>query len=298
MPAPAETTDAYRDSLAAVRASLLPLLVRWWDDLDGDALDASFTATAASAVALVSVAQTRAAATAPLYLARYLAASGVKSPDRQPLNPRAFAGRCLDGRPLTGPLYAGVVEVKRRIAVGQALPEARAAGLSRVTRAVVTEVADAGRESLAGAMTLERRVNGYRRAVRLPACGRCLVLAGKRAKLEDAFLRHPRCDCINEPDLGGKRPEGDELFGRMTPAEQDHALGKEAAERVRKGDADLSSVVNDPARRGGMTAQRPARRELRAGRKPTPLDLRTEADGDADRYAELMRAHGYLKRLG
>lgn len=298
MPAPEQTTDAYRDTLAGVRAALLPLLVQWWETLDPGELDASFAATAASGVSLVATAQARAAAAAPLYLARYLAASKVRGPAPAALDPRAFAGRCLDGRPLTGPLYAGVVEVKRRVGLGLPLPEARAAGLSRVSRAVVTEVADTARESLAGSMTLDPRVSGYRRAVRLPACGRCLVLSGKPSKLEDAFPRHPRCDCVNEPDLGGKRPDGDRLFERMTPAEQDAALGKAAAESVRSGDASLSSVVAVPtSKRGGMTAQTPAPRRLRTRGKPTPLDLRTVADGDADRYRELLREEGYLRRL-
>lgn len=298
MPAPAAVADRYRNGLNLSRAALLASLTVWWDQLDAGELDATFASTAGDAVALVAAAQRRAATGAPGYVAGYLEALNVRA-DPVRLRPAAFAGRCSDGRPLTGPLYSGVIDVKRRVALGQPLEQARAAGLARVSRAVVTEVTDAGREASQAAMLAERRVKSYVREVRLPACGRCLLLAGKAYSVDAGFDRHPRCDCVPAPHLRGPgdgtvEGTGVELFERMSVAEQDAALGQRDAELVRSGEGSLSAVVNARLKRGGVYTPRPAPKAYRTGRKPTPLDIRTEAGGDRDRYLELMREAGYL----
>lgn len=46
-----------------------------------------------------------------------------------------------------------------------------------------------------------------------------------------------------------KRPTGEELFMAQTPAEQDAAIGKAAAEKIRAGEAKLSDFVHQE--RGG-----------------------------------------------
>jgi hypothetical protein len=299
--APDEVTDRYRAALAGTRTGVLSGLSQWWGQLDPHELDRAFAASSPAAVQLVAAGQARSAGLGPRYLEAFLGASGATDTERQPLAAAAFAGRSVDGRPLTDALYSGVVEVKRRVALGQDLTEARAAGFARITRAVSTELGDTARESLTGSMVLDPHVEGYRRAVRLPACGRCLQLAGKVYRVEAAFLRHPRCDCVNEPHLGGKLDEPEDLFARMSPAEQDAAVGKADAELVRSGERTVSQVVNARAatnKAKGLAAPLPAAQLGRrtVGAKPTPLALRLTAKGDPDRYRELMDAEGYLLR--
>jgi hypothetical protein len=288
---PDELTTRYRRVIDLTRTAAVAALASWWDAVDTDDPE-SFARLAPGAVAVLTAAQVRVAATAPRFLAASLTAQGVPS-SVQPLDPSAFAGRALDGRPLTGHLWVGVQETQRRVGLGEKLDTARQSGFARIGRAVVTEIADAGRESLAASMTLDRNVEGYYREVRLPACGRCLVLAGRRYRLDASFSRHPRCDCVPLPlgrKLRSEVPDARELFERMTPAEQEASLGKARAQLVRDGE-DLSRAVNRDLRHGGAPTPKPVPLD---GAKPTPLALRQQSRGDGEKYRQLMAREGYL----
>jgi hypothetical protein len=83
----------------------------------------------------------------------------------------------------------------------------------------------------------------------LPACGRCILLAGRLYRYSTGFRRHPRCDCQMKPvtweqwreDRPGNHPRA--LFNAMTPAQQNVAFGAGDADAIRAG-ADISRVVN------------------------------------------------------
>ncbi|MEV5542803.1 hypothetical protein AB0L13_38875 [Saccharopolyspora shandongensis] len=62
-----------------------------------------------------------------------------------------------------------------------------------------TEISDAARSAVQIAETAHPGAAGHERVVRLPACDRCIVLAGKFYRYSTGFLRHPRCDCTMVP---------------------------------------------------------------------------------------------------
>lgn len=289
---PALVTEAMRATLLANRRTVLAGLLAGWQQLDPANLSSELVEWAPEALALLAEGQARAAAAGTLYVARFVEASGQRNAEPMPLLPSAFAGATLDGRSLGRVLGVGALEARRRERLGEKPEQARDGAFLRVGRAASTELADAGREATAGAMLLDPHVDGYTRAVRLPACGRCLVLAGKRYKLDAGFARHPRCDCFQTPRLRSSDPvpDAEKLFARMSEAEQAKAIGAEAARRVREGQVSLSTVVNRTVT--GVEAPKPAPRSERI--KPTPLLLREQAKGDPDKYRRLMADAGYL----
>lgn len=111
---------------------------------------------------------------------------------------------------------------------------------------VRTVVADTGRMADQAAMVGNRGVRAYVRVVQLPACARCIVLAGREYGVSTGFLRHPRCDCTMEPVTRRNRPtplDDRELFDSMTPDQRHKVFGEAGAKAIADG-ARISSVVN------------------------------------------------------
>lgn len=123
-------------------------------------------------------------------------------------------------------------------------------------RIVQTQLQDVARQAEAIERAARPQVTHYVRALNLPSCGRCVVLAGKPERREVAFRRHPRCDCISVPTDARNAPglvtTQDEAWAGMSTAEREKAFTKAGAEAIRLG-ADVNRVVN--ARRGMYTAQ-------------------------------------------
>lgn len=92
------------------------------------------------------------------------------------------------------------------------------------------------------------------RAVNLPCCSRCAILAGRIYKWDANFLRHPSCDCyaipVAENTSHDPATNVHDLFDSLSPAEQDRIFTAAGAEAIRNG-ADPTQVVN--ARRGMAT---------------------------------------------
>lgn len=299
----------FRGRQVGTYRQLLVLLLGAWASLDRDDLDRSFAGFLDLAVPAVVAAQLTNAAAAPRYVTASLAAPGGDGA-ALPLNPKAFAGSTVDGRPLAGLLRTGLVETKRQIAAGRTPEAALPGGFARMGRAVRTEVMDAGRQASNASMLLAG--TGYVRHITAPACPRCMILSGRRYRGSEAFRRHPQCDCVPLPLRRSTRPgpDGRTLFGRMTAAEQDQLLGKARAQAVRDG-ADLYAEVNKMSRGGAMTV--PGQIQLGASGKPlahsadayyrqlgkpSPIQLWHDAgqlDGhQATVFKQLMREHGYL----
>lgn len=177
------------------------------------------------------------------------------STTQAPVNPVAFAGVASDGLPLAPLLFLPAVTVLGALGAGAPAGKALAAGRATLDMIVRTQVADAGRSAVGVAMAASRDIAGYERVVHLPACGRCIALAGKLYRWSTGFERHPRCDCTMAPvtskEWREQRPENHPraLFERMDRAEQDKRFTKAGAQAIRDG-ADISQVVNA---RSGMT---------------------------------------------
>ena len=100
---------------------------------------------------------------------------GIRDAPVAALAPRALAGVASDGRGLSSLLT---------------LPDLTDAEFDRI---VTTQLADVARHAAAIERAVRPDVTTYVRAVNLPACGRCIILAGKPSRTQDAFNRHPRC---------------------------------------------------------------------------------------------------------
>lgn len=232
---------------------------RAWRRMGSD-FDATWPRVRAQLMVLLRAAQIRAARDGATYVADVLEEMGLDAPAEGNLQPEAFAGVASDGRPLDTLLYGAVVEAKRVSAAdGDAPPmapsQALSVGQSWLDMAVETQVADASRAAVQTVIASRIRLGGYVRMVNAPACGRCIILAGRFYRYNTGFQRHPRCDCTHIPALEDTADEvGTEpgkLFRSMTVEQQDKAFGRAGAESIRLG-ADPGQVVN--ARRGMQTA--------------------------------------------
>jgi hypothetical protein len=179
--------------------------------------------------------------------------------------PEAFAGVSSDGRALAGLLMYPAWRTLAGLARGLQLAVALASGAALLDLLVRTQVTDAGRAADSVAMTARPVIVGYERIVNLPACARCIVLAGRLYRWSTGFPRHPRCDCVHKPvtreQWRDRRPENtpERLFEQMTAEQRRKAFGEAGVRAIEDG-ADISQVVN--ARRGMQTATAYGRRLL------------------------------------
>lgn len=238
----AHRADANRISIAAaqgVRAE--------WAQVDPDQVRDTWQNRLPRVLALVVGAQRAAAGLSEPYLRRVLGLD----PAAQ-LAPEALSGVASDGRPLETLLAQPMVTALSYLATGRAVGDAMAAGLALLEMVVSTQVHDAARVADLVGITARPGV-AYTRVVDLPACARCIVLAGQTYSYSEGFERHPNCDCAVMPLRSGDQAPMSprELFDRMPPAEQLRRFGAAGAAAIREG-ADIGQVVN--ARRGMSTA--------------------------------------------
>ncbi|KAB8186983.1 hypothetical protein FH608_046120 [Nonomuraea phyllanthi] len=264
-------------------------------------------------------AQLEAAALAPGYLQALAAAQGVPPSGLEPVA-AAFSGIASDGRPLESLLYQPIVLFKRLLVAGVSPEEAMRQATAHVAMIAATQAADAGRGAVEVGMTANRAWVMYVRVVDLPACSRCIILAGRTYSHSTGFARHPACDCGMMPVTGDDVdiPSPMDLFEQMSAEEQDRRFGKAGAEAIRLG-ADMGQIVN--ARRGMQTAggklittegttvrgvagrrlgkyvRLPGERYRRSTiPRPMPEQLLADAGGDRDEAIRLLERFGYLTR--
>lgn len=207
-----------------------------------------------------------------------------------------------DGRPLVSLLMQPATTTTRARREGRSRRESHVIGHAQLDMIVRTQIADAGRVA-AGVQITATPTVGYVRVVNLPACSRCVVLAGRWYPHSTGFLRHPRCDCTMEPATRDQAPgltsDPREVFDAMPVDEQRRVFGGPGARAIRDG-ADIGRVVN--ARRSMYTASvggrqaRATREGTRRGRRVRlmPEAIYAIAAGDRDEALRLLRSHGYL----
>ncbi|MET8985840.1 hypothetical protein ABZW49_10365 [Nonomuraea wenchangensis] len=284
---------------------MIAMILGWWRRIDRDRLTESWQAgVGPSIVETMARAQIDVAALVPVYLRDLARAQDIDPPDLEVV-PSAFSGVASDGRPLESLMYQPVIALKRLLAEGVPIDEAMRRATAHMTMIAATQAADAGRGAVEAGMTANRQWVMYVRVVNLPACSRCIILAGKVYSHSTGFQRHPSCDCVMQPVTsdGVPIPSPRDLFEQMSEADQDRRFGKAGAEAIRLG-ADLGQVVN--ARRGMQTAggrlvttagtsrRGVAGRRLRGRARLMPEQLIKDAGGDRDAAIQALREHGYL----
>lgn len=291
-----------------------------WSQVDPNAVSASWAALAPRLTVTVAAAQLLAAAQADRYVTAALDEQGIPSDTDARIAPRAFAGVASDGRDLGTLLEQPAIAAKVALAGGQAVDAALATGLARLVRIVGTQVADAGRGAESVATVTRPRADRYVRMLTLPSCSRCAVLAGRIYRLQDAFQRHPLCDCRHVPTA--EDVAGDLRTDALAAVRSGRVTGLSVADRQAIADgADVGQVIN--ARRGmstttaygrrlktttegttvrGVAGQRlggPAAKtpgaRYRSVKAPRlrPEEIYRQADGRGDAL-RLLRLNGYL----
>ncbi|AVH57879.1 MULTISPECIES: VG15 protein [Streptomyces] len=218
-----------------------------WSGIDPEDLERSWLTRAALAAELIRTGQLAAAASAEPWLAREI------GPGEGAVDPEAAVAATGDlAVPLLYPLLIALNRLRRGFSTTLSILSG-AAFLEMVTRSLI---ADAGRIADMAGMIARPRVVSYVRVVELPACARCIILAGREYTLSEGFLRHPRCDCTlapKRPGDGWKPVMPEALFAQMDEGQQRRAFGAAAVKAIADG-ADIGQVVN--ARRGMTTVTR------------------------------------------
>ncbi len=267
-----------------------------WARVDPDLIYATWAQQLPNLTAVVTAAQTQAAATADDYLDAVLGAQNLDTAAAGRIDPRSFAGIASDGRALESLLQQPAITALQAIQGGASVDRAMASGLASARMIASTQVADAGRAADSAAMAARPSASGYIRVVVGRTCSRCTVLAGKYYAWNAGFDRHPKCDCIHLPTVEAKaaglirKPR--EVFDGLSRAEQDRAYGKAGAAAIRDG-ADPAQVVN--ARRGMYVAGGEQLTRTSAGRtrRLMPEQIYRQA-ADRDEAVRLLRQNGYL----
>ncbi|MFJ9961070.1 VG15 protein [Streptomyces avermitilis] len=270
----------------------------------------------------VLLGQLSAARGAQAYVTGAMLAQGAGLETLGTVNPSAFAGLASDGRPLATLLYLPAINTARALAAGMAPNAAMAMGLEQMARMTATQINDASRVATSVAMTAESRCVSYVRVVKLPACARCIILAGRQYTYSEGFKRHPKCDCGMEPMSDQEWRDSDsnpkKLYDAMTPEERLRRFGAAGVDAMANG-ADMSQVVN--ARRGMATTTTgkrvttegttkrgiggkalnsgfekiPGKRYMRAREaRLMPEQILENAHGDRELQVALLKKHGYI----
>lgn len=296
MATPQAAADHYRTqqeltvaTLAATRAA--------WRGMTPD-FDASWPQVLRRLMLLLSAAQLNAARSGAQYVPDVLEELDIDAPPATQFVPQSLIGVASDGRPLDTLLHTGVIRAKQAVAQGASPTEALRSGRDWVDMVTQTQIADANRVAVQTVIASRAKLGGYVRMVNLPACGRCIVLAGAFYRWNAGFERHPGCDCRHIPareDTADEvRTEPRKAFESMTAEQQDKALGQAGADAVRLG-ADISQVVN--ARRGMQTTVLHGRESLvtTEGRTRRGVFGGSEAAQTGGYEAVRVGQRGYIK---
>lgn len=220
----------------------------------------------------------------------------------QPLDvvPESLAGVSSGGGGLPHLLAQPLIETYVNLEAGMPVDQALASGMDAMDRILTTQVQDAARIAGTVALVTDQKITYYVRVVELGACGRCVILAGRKYKWNTGFLRHPSCRCLHvkeTDDVGA--PSAQELFNGMTPAQRVRSFGVAGSQAIELG-ASPGQVVN--ARRGMSTTQMYGRQlstTTYGGRRNRPRlmpeSIIALADGDRDLAVDLLRRNGFIR---
>ena len=315
-----ERSEIVRQTLRKLRIDLMPraspMDIDVWEREYGDKV-----------VELIARAQAKNAALVDKTMNLELMANGWQDRPIGLLNPDAFAGYMPDGDPLEIIPRAVAKRVRERLALYEdPTPQQRRlaweAGGQLLATITQTALIDTQRmaKSVAGLM---RPKTLYVRIANVPCCARCAVLAGKRGYWDEAFRRHPGCDCtqIAVPDDDSIRFDGpgfdvQAYWDSLSAADQDKVFTKSGAAAIRAG-ADINQVVNS---RLGMSAAgssftkigttsrsntmryyygRPtgSAKGLRRVERLSVPEIIKLTEGDQQRRVELLYRYGYIRSV-
>lgn len=245
----------YREQAALARETAV-IAQSQWSRIDQANITASWKALLKVLLRVLTGAQATAAQNGADYVGRAVRAADATPKAAGRVVPQMLAGIASDGRDLESLLETPLIGVFEDLSKGLDAGQALRSGADRLVSIAATQVADAGRVGTGLGMVNDEAIAGYERFVTLPACSRCIILAGRLYTHSTGFLRHPQCDCVmrgvthEEWRYSNVENFPADIFASMSEAEQNKVFGRAGAQAVRDG-ADLGQVVN--ARRGLAT---------------------------------------------
>ncbi|MFA0844353.1 hypothetical protein [Streptomyces rochei] len=240
----------YMQVTATIRAIMQRIQQIWRGSSAASIEDDLFGEAGAAIADAVVEGQLSVADAAQAYIAAQMAAQGGAALAEATLVASAFAGIAPDGGPLETLLFLPAIGVRRRLAAGMSPEEAMIGGLADMARYASTSISDTARSADQVAMAAHPNCVAYMRVVRLPACARCIILAGQIYPHSEGFLRHPNCDCQTLPLRENEWPgvaTPEQLIEGMSERERRRVFTVAGARALEAG-ADPGQVVN--ARRG------------------------------------------------
>jgi hypothetical protein len=240
-----------RREIAAATSAALRLWGRMGPEFDG-----SYALIERQLWAVMDTAQERVTAGALEYIPAVLDETGQRNPDPDYEVPvRTLVGTAGDGLGTDTLAYGAVIHAKSAMLDGATAPQALANGGRFLSTAVGTLLSDTGRTAEKMA-SQARRVTGYVRMLEPPSCSRCVILAGKWSRRQEAFDRHPKCDCRNIPasesvasDLA---VDPRAYFDSLDDDGLTKAFGSKVNAQAYKDGADFNQLVNAYRRSGSV----------------------------------------------
>ncbi|MBP5918776.1 hypothetical protein F3K34_44400 [Streptomyces sp. LBUM 1486] len=250
-----DAADARYTQVQTLAQAVVAQVSSIWSGLDPSRILASLQGDQGAAILDAVVAgQLTSAQGAQAFVAQAMAERAAAARMAAEVAPGAFAGVASDGRPLTTLLFQPAITTFTAWHAGADSQTALLTGMNQMARMVATQISDTSRAATQVSMVTHRRCIAYVRVVKLPACGRCIILAGRQYSYSTGFKRHPKCDCGMDPvhtdEEWRQMPGPEQLVAQMSPEQQRKRLGAAAVDALAKG-ADLAQVVN--ARRGMQT---------------------------------------------
>lgn len=189
---------AYYTDQATLSAQAARKVERLWRRVKRGEIRASWLDTLPEVVATVTAAQGVSAELSAGYMATMAGVQDFGAPAAA-VSAAAFAGATAEGGDLASLLTLPAFQALALIRGGASTTEALAGAGVNLLKYTASEVTNAG----TGASDAERvtypHVTGYYRVLKLPACARCAILAGKWFGWNEGFERHPFCDCEHVP---------------------------------------------------------------------------------------------------
>lgn len=246
-----EAAQAYSSDQRSEISAALAATARLWRRMGSD-FDQSYARIEPQLLRVLFSAQERVADGALAYVPAVL--EDASDPLYESEGSR-FVGVAGNGMPVASLAYGSVIQAKQAVASGLDVASALAQGGRQLTLSAGTLLSDTGRaaEKVSGGA---RKVKLWTRMLNPPSCGRCVILAGKTFRQQEAFNRHPGCDCRNVPsteDTGeDSRTDPHAYLSELSDAEQDRILGSKSNGQAFRDGADMNQLINAYRKAGAV----------------------------------------------
>lgn len=260
---PTSATDYSRSQRREIQAALAAIDLEWARMRRGNDFDLAWSRISVRVNRILRRAQTRLVDQALAYTPNVLEDTG-QLESMLPLadiDPQGLVGMTGAGMPVEYVTSYAPVRAKQAVETGADPLTALERAGDWLSLTSLTALSDTGRATEALGM-YAHETDFYVRMLTPPSCGRCVILAGRRYRLNQGFRRHPECDCrhipASEAVAGDLTVDPRAYFDSLDEAGQVKLAGSRAnAQAVRDG-ADIGQVVNAYRRGSGLSlAQSP-----------------------------------------